>query len=358
MKPAVKTLSFFTLVLMGVGVFWGWNTVSSQNDIATAIEYVSPRQSTVASTVLASGVIQLRVGAKVRVGSQMSGIVEELNVIIGSRIEQGDIIARIDSRGLVARLVQAQAQVAVLEQEVRRAEVELMRAKKLDVKNLVARTEVEDRTMDLEQAHARLEKSRSDAAVVKTDLAYATIRAPISGTVSSVATQKGETVAAAFNTPTFAIIIAEDSVELVAMVDETDIGNIKKGNPVHFTVEAYPAIEFEGQVKQIAPTGSIISGVVNFQVMIHITSPTAILKPDMTANVSIQTDQRQALMIPNSAIQREGFDRFVYVEQQGKLFKRSVTVGVREEGFTEIRKGIELNEQLAIKPVTPDIDVN
>jgi len=292
----------------------------------------------------------LRVGAEVRVGAQMSGIVEELNVTVGSKIERGDVIARIDSRALEARRDQALAQVSILEQQIRRAEVELARAQRLDIQNLVARTDVEDRTLDLADAEARLEKARRDVAVVETDLSFAVIRAPIAGTVASVTTQKGETVATSFTTPTFVTIIEDGASELVAMVDETDIGTVEAGNPVLFTVEAYPAMEFEGQVKQIAPKGTLISGVVNFEVMIDINSPASVLKPDMTANVSIRTAEREALVLPSAAIPRDGFERFVYLDENGELIKRTVSVGTRDAGVTGIRQGIGLDDRVAIVP--------
>lgn len=335
--------------IAGIG-YWGWGLLTADNVEASETTLVTPERRTMASTVLATGVIRLRVGAEVRVGAQMSGIVEELNVTVGSKIKRGDVIARIDSRALEARRDQALAQVSILEQEVRRAEVELQRAQQLDIENLVARTDVEDRTLDLADAWVRVEKARRDVAVVETDLSYALIRAPISGTVASVTTQEGETVATSFTTPTFVTIIEDGAIELVAMVDETDIGNVDDGNPVLFTVEAYPSIEFEGEVKQIAPKGSLISGVVNFEVMIDINSPASVLKPDMTANVSIRTAEREALVVPSAAIQRDGFERFVLVDQDGELMRRTVTVGTRDAGVTEIRQGIGPDDRVAIMP--------
>jgi RND family efflux transporter MFP subunit len=333
---------------LGVGAWWALAPPDGDGGGITVGGYAAVELRPIASTVLATGIIRLRVGAEVRVGSQLSGIVEELNVVVGSRIEQGEVLARIDSRSLQARLEQANAQVRVLEQEVKRAEIELERARQLDVKKLVPATDIEDRALDLADARARLNKASRDAAVVQTDLQYAVITAPISGTVASVSTQKGETVAASFETPTFATIIAEDALELVAMVDETDIGTVEPGNPVYFTVEAYPATEFEGVVKQIAPKGTIISGVVNFEVMIDIQSPVDVLKPDMTANVSIRTAERDALVLPSNAIQRNGFDQYVYLEVNGELVKRSVSVGTREAGFTEIRQGLSRGDKVAL----------
>jgi len=347
---AVLVAAAVAAVLIGGGWYWLQAVDDDGAAVAGEVTWAVAERRTIASTVLATGVIRLKVGAEVRVGSQLSGIVEELNVIVGSKITEGDVIARIDSRSLEARLAQAQAQVRVLEQEVERAQVELRRAQQLDIKKLVARTEVEDRTLDLADARARLEKARRDAGVVEADLRYAEIRAPITGTIASVTTQKGETVAASFTTPTFVTIIAEDALEVVAMVDETDIGNVDTGNPVLFTVEAYPALEFAGRVKQIAPTGSIISGVVNFEVMIDIESDAAVLKPDMTANVSIRTAERETVVLPTGAVLRDGFARYVLVDEDGEPVRRAVTTGTRDAGFTEIRQGITAGERVAIVP--------
>jgi HlyD family secretion protein len=348
MKGVVVAVIFVAAIGAG-GVYWA--TVVNTDDVVMGeTTYAVAERRTIASTVLATGVIRLKVGAEVRVGAQMSGIVNELNVTVGSKIDKGDVIARIDSRSLEARLEQSRAQVLVLEQEVERARVELARSQELDVKKLVARTEVEDRTLDLADTLARLEKSRRDAEVVETDLDYAVIRAPISGTIASVTTQQGETVAASFNTPTFVTIIAGDALEVVAMVDETDIGTVEAGNVAMFTVESFPALEFTGTVKQIAPKGAIISGVVNFEVMIDIVSDTGELKPDMTANVSIRTAEREAVVLPTGAVQRDGFARFVLIDDGGELVRRPVTIGTRDTGFTEIRQGVAPGERIAIVP--------
>ncbi|MFZ1625420.1 MAG: efflux RND transporter periplasmic adaptor subunit, partial [Gammaproteobacteria bacterium] len=272
----------------------------------------------------------------------------------GSKVKRGDIIATIDSKGLDARLAQARAQVAVVAQEVRQAEIELARMQRLDERKLVAASDVEDRALALDEARARLEKARRDAAVVETDLGYAVIRSPITGTVASVATQEGETVAASFTTPTFATIIEDGALELIAMVDETDIGNVMIDNPVSFTVEAYPAEEFEAHVVRIAPKGSIISGVVNFEVMIRIDSPAALLKPDMTANVSIRTAEREALVVPNEVVQRDRSERFVFVDRGGELVRQPVVAGTRDAAFTEIIQGVKPGDRVLVAPLPTD----
>lgn len=350
MKSGLAIAGIAVALAAAAGLYWRGDSITSNDTVQQATIFVQPERRTIASTVLATGIIRLRVGAEVRVGSQLSGIVEELNVTVGSQIERGDVIARIDSRGLESRLAQARAQIAVLEREVHRAKVELERARQLDKEKLVAKTDVEDRTLDLADAEAGLEKARRDAAVVRTDLAYAVISAPISGTVASVTTQEGETVTASFATPTFVTIIDDRALELVAMVDETDIGNVAAGNQVSFTVEAFPSEEFLGTVKQISPKGSIISGVVNYEVMIDIDSAAEILKPDMTANVSVRTAEREALVVPSESVQRDGFERFVFIDDGGDLRRRAVTVGTREAGYTEIRQGLSTGDRVLAGP--------
>ncbi|HEX7137835.1 MAG TPA: efflux RND transporter periplasmic adaptor subunit, partial [Vicinamibacterales bacterium] len=326
-----RAVAFAALAIaVGAGAYLGRGLLTAG---ATPVEprtFATPTAQIITATVTTTGVVRLRVGAEVRVGSQVSGIVKKLNVTIGSHIRLDEVIAEIDSRGLEARFAQARAQVTVAEQAVRRAEVDLTRAEQLGQRQLVPRQQIEDATLTLQSAKAQLEKSRRDAAVVETDLSYAVIRAPISGTVASVSTQEGETVAAAFAAPTFVTIIADHALHLIAMVDETDIANVRPSNHVTFSVEAYPAREFEGHVERIAPKATIVSGVVNYEVMVAVDSVADVLKPDMTANIAIRTAEHQALVVPNAAVRREGDDRFVFVDQVGVLAKRSVSIGVRE----------------------------
>lgn len=351
MKPGLVIGSVVAGLVLGAGAWWGFSRLTDGKPAAAPRSVVTPERRTVGATVLATGILRTRVGGEVRVGAQLSGIVEKLNVVVGSKIAKGDVIAKIDARGLEARFAQAQAQVGVIQLELKRAEVELARSERLDRERLVARTDVEDRALAVSEARARLEKARRDAAVVATDLNYAVIRSPITGTVASVSTQEGETVAASFSTPTFATIIEDGALELIALVDETDIGNVALGNPVTFVVESFPAREFLGRVERIAPKGTIISGVVNFEVMIRIESPMDDLKPDMTTNVSVRTAEREALVLPVAAVQKDDAGRYVWLEKDGRLMRRDVTAGARDAGFIEIRQGVAPGDRVLLSPL-------
>lgn len=347
-RPIIRW--FLPLLLLGLAggaaYYWGRDYWSSPSSDVKQPVVVRPETRRVDATVTATGVVRLRVGAEVRVGAQLSGIVKRLNVTVGAHINKDDIIAETDSRSLEARLDQARAQIKLDEVALRKAEIDFARSRELLVAGLAPRQQTEDLSLAVESARATLEKSRRDLAAVEVDLSYTKIRAPISGTVASVSTQEGETVAASFTAPTFVTIIEDNALELVAMVDETDIANIKPGNQVTFTAEAHPAREFTGIVKRIAPKATIVSGVVNYEVIINIHNGGDVLKPDMTANISIKTSQREALVLPNSAIQREGDDRFVYVARDGRPEKRAVTVGLHDAGVTEIKKGVSPDDRI------------
>jgi RND family efflux transporter MFP subunit len=245
--------------------------------------------------VTSTGVVRLQVGGEVRVGSQVSGIVEKLYVTIGSHIEKGDVIAEIDARELEARISSARAQVEIDKVSVQKAQRDVERDKPLASKGVIPNKDFEDLEAAAAAARAALGKSQSDLALQEVDRAYVRILSPITGTVASVSTQEGETVAAAFAAPTFVTIIKDHDLELVALIDETDIGRVRVGDPVVFTTEAFPSEEFQGTVERIAPTATITSGVVNYEVGVAISRETSDrLKPDMTANVTIQTSTSEA----------------------------------------------------------------
>lgn len=301
---------------------------------------VHAERRVIGSSVNATGTVRLRVGSEVRVGSQVSGIVKTLNVTIGSRVSAGDVIAEIDDRPLQAKLADAEAQVNLDRASVERAEMNYRRAQALASESLIPVQQADDLRLALEEARARYQKAMRDREVVKVDLSYVAIRAPISGTVASVSTQRGETVAASFAAPTFVTIIGEHALELIAMVDETDIANVRRGNPVMFTVDAYPARDFPGLVESVAPKATIVSGVVNYEVTVQIQKDEELLMPDMTANISIQTTQHEALMLASAAVQRDGEQTFVYLAGRTPPERRAVVTGAKEAGMVEIRRGI------------------
>ena len=300
----------------------------------------------IANTVNATGTVRLRVGSEVRVGSQLSGIVKKLNVTVGSRVRAGEIIAEIDDATLRARLADAEAQAESDWATMERARVNSERARKLASQGLIPAQQEEDLRLALAEAEAKHQKSLRDRDMVKVDLNYVQIRAPIRGVVASVTTQEGETVAASFAAPTFVTIIGDNALLLVAMVDETDIANVRSGNPVTFSVDSFTARDFPGTVVSTAPKATIVSGVVNYEVTITISKDAQLLKPDMTANVSIETAQHEALVLPVEAVQHDGEQKFVYVPAKAGPERRAVIVGNRTGAMVEIKRGLSPSDDV------------
>lgn len=315
-----------------------------------AARFIRAERRLVRTTVNATGTVRLRVGSEVRVGSQLSGIVKKLNVTVGSRVSAGEVIAEIDDAPIQARLAQAEAQVELDRATMERAKVDFDRAKRLASQGLIPEQQRQDLELALGEAKARSDKSLRDRDAVRVDLGYVAIRAPISGIVSSVSTQEGETVAASFTAPTFVTIIADHALQLVAMVDETDIANVRPGDPVTFTVDSYPSRDFPGVVESIAPKATIVSGVVNYEVTINIRKDAGLLKPDMTANVSVQTAQHEALLVPAAAVHRDGEQSFVYTPGKGGPERKPVQVGTKEKGMVEVRRGILAGDEVLLTP--------
>ncbi len=338
--------SLVLLVGLGSGTGLYFLRVSAGPPAVAATRGVRPRKGRIANAVNATGTVRLRVGSEVRVGSQLSGIVKKLNVTVGSHVEAGELIAQTDDAPLQARLAQAEAQVQLDRATMERASVDANRAQRLGAEGLIPMQQQQDLGLQFEESKARYEKSLRERDAVKVDLQYVQIRAPIGGTVASVSTQEGETVAASFTTPTFVTIIRDNALQLVAMVDETDIANVKRGNPARFTVDSYPSRDFPGIVESVAPKATIVSGVVNYEVTIDIKKDANLLKPDMTANVSIETAQHEAWLVPSAAVTHDGDRTFVYVSGASGPERKPVTVGAQRGEMVEIKKGVSAGDEL------------
>lgn len=338
------------LALATFGVWLNERVSNGASGKAATTHWALVQSRTVETIVSATGTVKLKTGAEVRVGSQLSGIVQKLNVSIGSRVKRGDVIAEIDSQSIVAKVAEAQAQLARDQVALVKAERDDGRMQRLVAANATSQQQADDARANLELARATVVSSERALRSAEVDLNYVTIRAPIGGTVASVSTQQGETVAAAFATPTFATIIADNALEVVAMVDEADIGSVRVGQPVTFTTETYPDRDFHGQVVRIAPVATIVSGVVNYETGIAIDGDKSLLKPDMTTNVSIRTASRTGMFVPASAVRQGDRGAFVIVRAKGGgQIARHIVLGSRKAGEVEIARGIPSSDSVLVE---------
>lgn len=344
-------LLLLCLISLGAAVVcWNFNRKTATDTRSTEAQWVAPVIRNISANVNATGTVKLKTGAEVRVGAQLSGIVRRLNVTVGSHVHQGDVIAEIDSRPVMAKIDQACTQLGQAEVSSAKAETDFARTQKLFAAGVISAQQFDDAKASVNAAKASVTAAQSGLAAAQVDLSYVEIKAPISGTIASIATQQGETVAASFATPTFVTIIQEAALEVIAMVDEADIGNIRKGEKIVFTTETYPDREFQGNVTRIAPVATIISGVVNYEVAISIERDIALLRPDMTANVNIHTADHSALLVPTKCIHRDGSQSFVYVQRaSGAPLKRTVSVSGRVADETEVTSGLGKDDKVQLE---------
>jgi len=338
------------MLLGGVAAFYHFRLAQAKSAVDPPPEGVYPELRMVGNTVTAPGTVRLQVGAEVRVGSQLSGIVKKLYVTVGSHVEADQVIAEIDDTSIRAKVAQAEAQAELDQVAMEQVALTAKRDDQLGSQGLIPLQQQQDADLAFKEAKAKYDKSLRDLDVARVDLGYVQVRTPISGTVATVSTQEGETVASAFATPTFVTIIRDNSLELVAAVDETDIAAVKPGNPVSFTVDSYPSMDFPGAVESIAPKAVASSGNVAYEVTIGIRKNANLLKPDMTANVSIATAQHKALVVPSRTVQRDGQQAVLYVQSPNGPERRPVVTGAKDGADIEIRKGISVGDKILLVP--------
>ncbi len=291
-------------------------------------------------STLATGSIRLLPGARIEVGARVSGVVQRLLVTQGSRVQRGDVIARLDTLESAARVGQAEARLTELAATAQQAEADLLRTESLARVEGVTQQELSVARTTLATVRARLAGVKADLALARVQQDYTTIKAPITGVVASVTTHEGETVAASLAAPTFVTLLDPTLLECVALVDETDIGHVALQDAAEFTVDAFPARSFHGTVVRIAPDATVIGGVVDYEVTIRVSGDTGDLKPQMTASIAIAGKSRTSLVIPVAAVQQSPEGPYVWRRKQGAPQRVPVRLGAREREVTEVRAGL------------------
>lgn len=305
------------------------------------------------ATVLATGVVRPMVGAEVRVGSRVSGVLQRLYVTVGDRVREGQLLAQLDSTELTARLKQAKAALANAQAENDYAVEEYARAIDMREKGIIPETEMSlmERQRDVTASQVAQAKANLEAAEIQ--LGYTKIYAPIGGVVAEVATQVGETVAASFAAPTFVTIIDLDRLEVWAYVDETDIGRVETGQRAVFTVDTYSDTDFTGTVTAIRPMAEIQDAVVNYVTVIDIVERHGkILRPEMTTTVNIELERRDdVLAIPNRAVRRDRGGTYAFVMENGARVRRDIRIGYRDRDYSEVVEGLNEGDRIVVGTV-------
>jgi HlyD family secretion protein len=318
---------------------------------------------------------------KVEVGTQVSGIVEKLYVDFNSKVEKGDLLAELDRSTLQEQVNQATATLSNAESNLTLAKQSYDRIKALYENKAATQTSYEEATNQYIQAKNQVLTAKSDLQRAQVNLSYSKVYSPIAGIVLNKAVEQGQTVAASFNTPTlFTIANNLKQMQVEAKVDEADIGQIRMGQNVTFTVDAFPHNVFRGTVKQVRLEPVVTSNVVTYTVIIDAPNPDEKLFPGMTASVNIIIEKQAGVVVPTEALfftlnpitqkimtekgstfqnlfkneeeltnsLKEINKKTVWIKKGNQFEERLVTVGIDDGANTLIVSGIKAGEEVVV----------
>lgn len=314
MKKISKIWTVVAIIVVAAAAVWVFSGGKKQKEITFETEQVTKKN--IQNSVTATGTIEPV--TSVTVGTQVSGIVSKLYVDYNSVVKKGQVIAELDKTNLVSELNTAKANLASAQSTLNYESANFKRYETLYNKGLVSADDYESARLTYRKAQEALATSREAVNKAQTNLGYATITSPIDGVVLSKAVEEGQTVAASFSTPElFTIAQNLTDMRVIADVDEADIGGVKEGERVTFTVDAYPDDVFEGEVTQVRQEATTTNNVVTYEVVISAPNAELKLKPGLTANVTIYTAEKQGVL----AVTQKALRFTPTAETVGKQYK-------------------------------------
>lgn len=354
MKKLSKVWVVVAIVAIIAVAVWAFSGGKKEQQISFDTAPVA--SANIQNSITATGTIEPV--TSVTVGTQVSGIVSKLYVDYNSVVKKGQVIAELDKTNLLSELATAKTQLATAQSQLSYQTANYKRYQTLFQKGLVAADDYDNAKLSYRQAVEQVASAKEEVQRAQTNLGYATITSPIDGVVLSKSVEEGQTVAASFSTPEL-FTIAQDltNMQVVADVDEADIGDVKEGERVSFTVDAYPDDTFEGTVKQVRQEATTTNNVVTYEVVISAPNADLKLKPGLTANVTIYTAERKdVLAVPSKALRftptKETVGKMKIVDVQGaknkvwtiegnSIVAHKVNIGMADGTNTQIIGGVQ-----------------
>ena len=369
-KKKIISMAVGVIIVAGLAI-WAFGGEAKKRKVVYETTTVS--RSDISNSVTATGTIEPV--TEVEVGTQVSGIIDKLYADYNSVVTKGQLIAEMDKVTLQSELASQKATYDGAKAEYEYQQKNYERNKGLHEKQLISDTDYEQSLYNYQKAKSAYDSSKASLAKAERNLSYATITSPIDGVVISRDVEEGQTVASGFETPTLFTIAADlTQMQVVADVDEADIGDVEEGQRVSFTVDAYPNDVFEGKVTQIrlgatssSSSTTTSTTVVTYEVVISAHNPDLKLKPRLTANITIYTlDKQGVLSVPAKALRFTpavalvGKDAVIKdCEGEHKVWTREgdtftahpVSIGISNGIMTEITGGINENTQVVADAV-------
>lgn len=326
------------VVLMVAGKF-AMDFYQQQTKPAAAMRLAPVERGDISAVVAATGTIAPV--NSVNVSSKLTGLIKEVKVNENDQVTTGQVLMILDDTRLSAQVAQAQAKLA-------NAAANFERIKQLNAIGAVSNQQLDAARMELNVAQA----THDDAA---SQLEDTVIRAPVAGTVIGKPIPAGQTVSPGISTPMILLTIADMSkMQIEAQIDESDVGKILVGQQVDFTVDAYPDKVFTGSVASISHKANIQQNVVYYPVIIDVDSPEGLLKPTMTARVSVHVgESKNTLVVPLQAVKETKGQRYVQIMKNGQPQNVTVITGLSSDNKIEIVKGLKEGDQIILPQAKP-----
>ena len=363
MKLNRKTVGIVLAVVAVAGVAAYFMLHGGKSQVQVNFETAKVVKATIGSSITATGTIEAV--TTVEVGTQVSGIIDKIYVDYNSPVKRGQVIAELDKTNLVSELNSANSNLQGARSDLNYQQANYNRQRTLFEKGLISANDFESARLPLEQAQSVLSQRQEAVNKARTNLGYATITSPIDGIVLSKAVEEGQTVASSFNTPTlFTIVKDMTDMRVIADVDEADIGEVREGQRVTYTVDAYPSEVFQGTVTQVRNEATTTNNVVTYEVVISAPNPDLKLKPGLTANVTVYTlEQPNVVSVPSKALRFTPTKEMLQPGQkivdcnakkklwvrEGNTFKAyGVSVGISNGTRTQIVSGIKEGTEVIV----------
>jgi len=357
-----KTWGIVALVVVGIALITYLLSGGKKKE-TVSFETAKVEKTNIQSSITATGTIEPV--TSVTVGTQVSGIVSHLYVDYNSVVKKGQVIAELDKTNLTSELNTARANLSSAQSTMSYEQANYNRYKTLYDKGLVSADEYESARLSYLKAKDQVATASQSLQRAQTNLGYAAITSPIDGVVLSKSVEEGQTVASSFSTPEL-FVIAQDltNMRVIADIDEADIGGVKEGQRVSFTVDAFPDDLFEGRVTQVRQQATTESNVVTYEVVISARNNDLKLKPGLTANVTIFTmEKNDVVAVPNKALRFTPNEMLLDKNQKiedcpgnnkvwtkdGDTFKaHAVEIGTTNGMLTEVVKGIDEGTEVLV----------
>ncbi len=343
-----------SLLVLAMGALW-WAAMRPAAPAVYRVATVTP--GTVARAITATGTVNPVL--TIIVGSYVSGVISNTYCDYNTRVKKGQLCAKVDARPYQAALDQARGQLARDSAQLEGARVNLARYAELQDQDSIARQTYEDQRALVHQLEGSVQIDRAALETAKVNLGYTNIVSPVDGTVVARNITVGQTVAASFQTPTLFLIATDlTKMQVDTNVSESDIGAIKEGDPATFNVEAFSDRTFQGAVVQVRQAPQTVQNIVTYDVVVGADNGQFLLKPGMTATVSIVTSRReQVLRVPNQALRftpggpsaaqpgpsqaasSAGRNAQVWILRGGKPLAIGITTGLADDTYTEVLAG-------------------